>query len=378
MNYPVKILKLSIPGAGENPKISQYLNLQDEIFSRWQIKVNDKCEVADAWFVIEDVIEQDAQCKVPRDKVFFGSAETAQGLEYLYDTPGINLFCQQFFEFHTFHQSYENNIKPNFPFLPWMINSNHGISIWQDHPRNVKSLSEIEYLSKDNKISLFCSAQNLTQSHNMRLRFAYKLKEFFGEKLVWYGNGINSIEQKWEGIAPFKYSIVLENQSRYNVVTEKICDAFLGLSYPFYWGAPNVSDIFAEKGYETINIENLSESIKKIEEAIARDLYFERIDFIKKNREIVLNDFNFLKRILMIVERSSKDSGGPIDLILRSKNQCKPLKNRLHENSRDYVNFLSKRFDDNTGLNSRKSLLKIYIFFRYNRIIKKFRDFFLK
>ena len=66
----MKTLKLSIPGAGFKPNLSQYIDFQDPIFSRWDIRVNDGCTKADAWFIIEDVIENDNHCAVPRDKIF--------------------------------------------------------------------------------------------------------------------------------------------------------------------------------------------------------------------------------------------------------------------------------------------------------------------
>ena len=107
-----------------------------------------------------------------------------------------------------------------------------------------------------------------------------KLKEHFKDKLDWYGNGINPLDRKWDGIAPYKYHLTLENQSTYNVITEKLYDAFLGLSYPIYWGAPNVNDYFEDNSLIKINLNDLKGSIQIIEKVIAENYY--EIYFHKK------------------------------------------------------------------------------------------------
>jgi hypothetical protein len=372
----MKTLKLSIPGAGFKPNLSQYIDFQDPIFSRWDIRVNDGCKKADAWFIIEDVIENDNQCVVPGDKIFFGSAETAQEVGYLYERSEMQFFQNQFIEFHTFHQSYLQNVRSSFPFLPWMINSNHGASIWREHERNVKFFSTMQSIPKIDGISIFCSMQDLTPTHQMRIRFALELKKILGSKLFWYGNGINSVAEKWDGIAPYKYSIVLENQSRYNVVTEKISDAFLGFSFPLYWGAPNISDVFDEKGFEIINIENLPESVDKIEKAITENLFETRLEYLMKNRLIVLNEFNFLKRIIAIIEKSNEFSSVPLRISLKSKNQCKALSVRIYETGRDEFSNRVTWLDNRLGTNLLGLFLKLYVYVRYNKFVKLFKKLF--
>jgi hypothetical protein len=372
----MKTLKLSLPDAGFKPSLSQYIDYQDPVFSRWDIRVNDGCTKADAWFIIEDVIENDNQCVVPSDKIFFGSAETAQEVGYLYERPEMQFFQNQFSEFHTFHQSYLQNVKSNFPFLPWMINSNHGDSIWQENKRDVKYFSTMQSIPKIDGISIFCSMQDLTPTHKMRIRFALELKKILGPKLFWYGNGINSVAEKWDGIAPFKYSIVLENQSRYNVVTEKISDAFLGLSFPLYWGAPNISDVFDENGFEMINIENLPESVDKIEKALAENLFETRLEYLVKNRMIVLNEFNFLKRIITIIEKSNEFNSVSTQINLKSKNQCKASSVRVYETGRDAFSRIVIRLDNRLGTNLLGLFLKLYVYVRYNKFAKLFKKLF--
>jgi hypothetical protein len=218
--------------------------------------------------------------------------------------------------------------------------------------------------------------QDLTPTHQMRIRFSLELKKILGPKLFWYGNGINSVAEKWDGITPYKYSIVLENQSRYNVVTEKISDSFLGLSFPLYWGAPNISDVFDEKGFEIINIENLPESVDKIEKAIAENLFDARLEYLVKNRNIVLNEFNFLKRIITIIENSNEFNPMPTQINLKSKNQCKASSVRIYETGRDAFSRIVIRLDNRLGTNLLGLFLKLYVYVRYNKLAKLFKKLF--
>ena len=57
-------------------------------------------------------------------------------------------------------------------------------------------------------------------------------------------NFFNEIKNKFEVISKSKYHIVLENDSKHNLVSEKLYDAYLGLSYPIYYGAPNINEYF--------------------------------------------------------------------------------------------------------------------------------------
>ena len=58
-----------------------------------------------------------------------------------------------------------------------------------------------------------------------------------------------------------------------NLISEKLFDSYLGLSFPIYYGAPNISEYFNENSYKTIDINNISESISTIEGVLSEDIY---------------------------------------------------------------------------------------------------------
>jgi hypothetical protein len=361
-----KILKLSIPGAPLRLSLNAFKDSDNPLINDWDIFVNDpSVRKADCWFVVEDLPDFDKVCDVPPENIIFLAAETAQPVSYIEESPHMKLFLRQFGKIFTFHQYIDSRTTSTIPFLPWMINSNHGDSIWAEHERDVQFFRNMRPPEKSKLISVICSKQDLTENHRMRVRFVEQLKTHFGEALDWYGNGIDSVPEKWEALAPYKYTIVLENQSRFNVLTEKLGDAYLAHCYPIYWGAPNVGDFFADGSYSVINIEDFSGSIKKITKTIAENHAELKHDQISESRSRVLSELNFVNRILRIA--SSLEGINSKKVVLASQEE-----NRTHpKNSNFLLNSMTtqlKRIDTYAHTNFLDILKSFYILLRYNKI----------
>jgi len=367
-----KSLKLSIPGAPQNLSLDAFKDLKNPLLDNWDLHVNDPSKrFADCWFVLEDVPEFDNMCNVPAENIVFLAAETAQPVSHIEETPHIRTFLEQFGKVFTFHQFMDERAVASTPFLPWMINSNHGESMWAEHLRNVETLSDLKSPQKTKLISVICSKQELTDNHRMRIRFVEALKQHFGDSLDWFGNGVKSVPEKWDAIAPYKYHIVLENQSRHNVITEKIGDAFLGYSYPFYWGAPNIFDFFDSRSLTILNIEDLGGSIQQIEQAIEAQFYENRINQLSTSRDIVLHQMNFLNRILSIAECLSGSVRS--DIRLSSQSQVQDRIERSVLSSKWFYKAVSEI--DRIFLTNILALSKeVYILLRYNRLTLFFRS----
>lgn len=63
-----------------------------------------------------------------------------------------------------------------------------------------------------------------------------------------FGTGYRPIDDKWEGHAPFAYSVVIENSRCPGYFTEKLLDSFLAWSLPIYWGDPRIESVFLPEG----------------------------------------------------------------------------------------------------------------------------------
>ncbi|WP_113911913.1 glycosyltransferase family 10 domain-containing protein [Roseovarius dicentrarchi] len=62
------------------------------------------------------------------------------------------------------------------------------------------------------------------------------------------GRGYKPFAAKAEGLAPYRYSVVIENVRERNYFTEKLVDAILCQTVPIYWGCPNIADFFDTSG----------------------------------------------------------------------------------------------------------------------------------
>lgn len=371
-----KILKLTIPLAPLNLSLESFIDPTLKSLDTWEIHINNpEIQEADCWFILENVPEYDRKCRVARENVIFLAAETAQSLGYIEETSSIKLFMSQFGKAFTYHQYVSPNSISSPPFLPWMINSNHGESIWNPHKRDVSFFTNLNPPEKHKLISVICSTQNLTEAHRMRFRFVEKLKQHFGDSIDWYGNGIASVEQKWDALADYKYTVVLENQSRHNVITEKIGDAFLAHTYPFYWGAPNIGDVFDLKGLSQIHIEDFTGTIKRIELGIETDLFTRSAEALTFNRNITVSDFNFLNRMFVIADSLTDADKSFVELYSQEDL-------RIHEKLSSGIQRLIVKTTVHTdrwlGTNFLEITKQFYILFRYNKFSRFVKKYFKK
>ena len=54
------------------------------------------------------------------------------------------------------------------------------------------------------------------------------------------GRGYQAFGEKSEGLAPYRFSVVIENVREPNYFTEKLIDSVLCETVPIYWGCPNL------------------------------------------------------------------------------------------------------------------------------------------
>lgn len=319
-------IKVSSPDRHAEYDISQYIGNNEGIIDGCQFFINDPNIVqADYWICSEDLHERNEFCYINPENIYFLTAEASWPKLHYHNSKKIK-FLKQFAKVFTSHPIYLPSTQYELPFLPWMINSNHGPSLFQPNTRDINFFKELELLEKTKLISVFCSSQNLTEDHKLRINFVKELKKHFGDRLDWYGNGINPLAEKWDGIAPYKYHIVLENQSKNNVITEKLYDAFLGLSYPIYYGAPNVSSYFDSVSLQTIDIADLNGSIRIIEEILEKDPYTAKLPEIIKSKNKVVNEYNVFSRVAKIcnedaMARGRDKTAKPENVVLRRSSE---------------------------------------------------------
>ena len=136
---------------------------------------------------------------------------------------------------------------------------------------------------KKNKLaSLIASSKNSLEGHKLRHEIVkYILK--INKNISIMGGGYIPFKHKEDGLKSYRYSIVIESISERNYFSEKIVDACLLETVPIYWGAPNITDYFEEKGM--IICKNKEEIKSAINKMNIND-YNSRIKWIKVNKKL--------------------------------------------------------------------------------------------
>lgn len=262
-------IKISIPNETSNSSFADFIDYDSKLYRNVKFHINTDIEEADYWFVFEDLHKEIEKCTVRKDRVFYLNQETSYDVSYFLQThmkEFLNQFNLQFGSYQTYTNKYKNTL----PFLPWMINFNSTGSLFDKTDKNVEFLRNFKNPKKDKMISIICSDKKITNDHKVRYEFTYNLKKYFGENLDWYGQGVNPINNKWQAIKNYKYHIVIENGQRDNLISEKLFDAYLGLSFPLYFGAPNINDYFPKNSLRKINIYNFEETLNTIKNTLWR------------------------------------------------------------------------------------------------------------
>lgn len=154
---------------------------------------------------------------------------------------------------------------------------------------------------KKNRVSWVTSNASEKPGHKLRMSF----KDFLNNKAFefdLYGRGFTPIDDKFDAIYPYKYSIAIENYSCDDYWTEKIADCFLSWTIPIYYGAKNITKYFPEKSMILIDPNNPEKSLDVISEAISSDLYRERISYLQEARELILHKYQFFPHITNLIK----------------------------------------------------------------------------
>ena len=291
-------IKVTLPGFNNNLSISQFTGNEKNELNDCKFWVNTKIDNPDAWFIFENIGEEYEDCFINPNKIVFLSAETSYQENHFIKEPRKK-YLDQFGYIYTPYETKNNSLK-DMPFLPWMINSNHGDAIYSPHKRDLNYFLKLEKLEKTKTLSVFCSNKDFTEGHKQRLDFVYGLKEHFGNLIDWYGNGVNPLDEKWEGISEYKYHISIENKNKDFLISEKLIDCFMGLSFPFYYGAPNVSNFFPENSYKNIDIYDLKKSIEIIEGGINNNFYEKNLEALVESKNLACREYNLFYRLSKI------------------------------------------------------------------------------
>ncbi|MCR5765172.1 MAG: hypothetical protein K6G09_04240, partial [Treponema sp.] len=165
---------------------------------------------------------------------------------------------------------------PNAKFVPFCT------SPWYGSEKYGGILTPDACNHKTKNISVMASLQNSTECHKLRIAIAKKCRD---QKLAdTFGafDGGPYLDKIDHVFAPYRYSIIIENDVKPYYFTEKITNCFASMTIPVYYGAEKIDDFFNPDGIIKItpkDYDNIEDFLKQCTE----QNYLDRLDAVKDN-----------------------------------------------------------------------------------------------
>ena len=188
------------------------------------------------------------------------------------------------------------------------ITHTHGCLPWHVG-RSYDQLHASPPPAKSRDLAWITSNMAQYEGHRRRLRFLQQLQTA-RVPFDLFGRGFNPVADKWDGLAPYRYAVAVENHSSPDYWTEKIADCFLAGTMPLYFGATNISAYFPAESFVWIDIADTA-TPKLIAETIRSDRAEKNRDALAEARRRVLDEHNLFARLAALIAEDQKSSPAP-------------------------------------------------------------------
>lgn len=264
------------------------------IWGNYQYFLNDDLEECDYWVVVgflNNKVETAILCK---ENVCLFTLEHKEVIDYKQS------FLDQFNQIFTDRIEIFHSNKYFAPRLfPWFHKKTYDELI-KDNPIKNKSLSIIS------------SNKSLLKGHKARLDFVKKIKNYFGNSVDLFGRGFNEFDNKYDVLAPYYFSIAIENHTAKNHFSEKLLDCFLTETIPLYYNCPNITDYFPSNSLINIDIHEFDNAVKIIKKILDNPAveYSKRYEQLRISKFLALNKYNLFAIISDNLDRLPKSCSG--------------------------------------------------------------------
>ncbi|MDQ7035759.1 MAG: glycosyltransferase family 10 [Anaerolineae bacterium] len=117
--------------------------------------------------------------------------------------------------------------------LPWWVGKSYD------------DLKAISAPDKPKQLSWITSNATGRHGHQQRMKFLELMQQHINFDL--WGKGFQPLEDKWDGLAPYRYALAIENHSSRYYWTEKLMDCFLSWTMQSIMVAPTLMITFQQK-----------------------------------------------------------------------------------------------------------------------------------
>ncbi len=238
----------------------------------------------DAWVVYDDVRQPITQLCAPANTLLITGNPKSLG-QYR------SSYFSQFGQIWTSHTGMaHSHVTIRHEAQPWLYAMQAGRVHQQ--PLGIDDLKTLACPVKTKQVSVLCSDKAITADHRHRIEFVRYLQSELGDQIDVFGYGVRPVADKSEAIWPYKYHIVLENDHSEHYMSEKLPDAFLGWSYPIYFGGKEAYHRFPEGSFTAIDIHQPEKSLNVIRNVLASETYEHGIERIAEARASVFAKHN--------------------------------------------------------------------------------------
>lgn len=170
--------------------------------------------------------------------------------------------------------------------LPWSVGRTYDQIAFGASPEKSKALSWVT------------SDLRLLPGQRYRMQFLERLRASLPFDL--FGRGFVPLDDKWDGLAPYRYSIAFENFSGPTYFSEKLTDCFAAETLPLYHGCTEIERYFPSGAIWRLDPED-RHITDRIRELIASDIWRERLAAIQEARYLMLTKYNMFITIAELI-----------------------------------------------------------------------------
>ncbi len=256
----------------------------------YHFEIDNDCDICDYWIVWGDLGQSDLKRKVKAGKTIFLTDEVHEFKNY------PQKFTTQF----------DSVITPRNDINHRNIINSHELNTWHIN-KTYSQLETIVEIPKSKNISVVCSDLTDLPGHKARYTLVNRLIGHFKDRLDVFGRGLNPIQDKWDALAPYKYSIAIENNSFPGYFTEKLSECYLTLTMPVYYGCKDIDKYFDAKSILNIDIDDYRQTINQIEQLLDEDPYPQQLPLLIEQKNRFLKNYNIFNALSEILTREFGD-----------------------------------------------------------------------
>lgn len=161
-------------------------------------------------------------------------------------------------------------------------------------------------------ISSIISEKNTDPGHKKRSNFLKYLENkgievhiYGSNKLKWkHYKGSLPYKEKDNGLFPYYYTFNAENNKINNYFTEKVVDGILSECLTIYWGCPNINEYISDDSIVYLELKDFEKDYYKVKKILDGFEWEKRISSIKKDKNKILDEMQFLPRLSKIINEN--------------------------------------------------------------------------